>query len=119
LMDLLGQRALTLSNVEIFTLDEADRMLDMGFVHDVRRICQLLPERRQTLLFSATMPTEIRKLADNLLRNPVRVDVTAVATTAEKIEQSVYFVNKDNKSALLRHILADEKVSRVLVFTRT
>src|SRR5690606_34032370 len=76
-------------------------------------------ERRQTLLFSATMPTEIRKLADNLLRNPVRVEVTPVATTAEKIEQSVYFVNKDNKSALLRHILADEKVSRVLVFTRT
>jgi ATP-dependent RNA helicase RhlE len=119
LMDLLGQRSLTLGQIEIFTLDEADRMLDMGFINDVRKVCQLLPAKRQTLLFSATMPQEISKLAHGLLRNPVKVEVTPVATTAEKIEQSVYMVTKDNKSALLRHILADEAVSRVLVFTRT
>ncbi|MEO6096462.1 MAG: DEAD/DEAH box helicase [Fibrobacteria bacterium] len=119
LMDLLGQRSLTLGNIEIFTLDEADRMLDMGFINDVRKVCQLLPAKRQTLLFSATMPNEISKLAHGLLRNPVKVEVTPVATTAEKIQQSVYMVTKDNKSALLRHILADEAVSRVLVFTRT
>jgi ATP-dependent RNA helicase RhlE len=116
---LLGQRALTLSNLEIFTLDEADRMLDMGFVHDVRRICALLPAKRQTLLFSATMPNEIRKLADGLLRNPVKVEVTPVSSTVEKIEQSIYMVGKEGKPALLRHILADEAVKRVLVFTRT
>jgi ATP-dependent RNA helicase RhlE len=119
LIDLLGQRALTLADLEIFTLDEADRMLDMGFVHDVRRICALLPAKRQTLLFSATMPNEIRKLADGLLRNPVKVEVTPVSSTAEKIEQSVYMVGKEGKPALLRHILADETVRRVLVFTRT
>ncbi|MDQ3000551.1 MAG: DEAD/DEAH box helicase [Fibrobacterota bacterium] len=119
LMDLLGQRSLTLGQIEIFTLDEADRMLDMGFINDVRKVCQLLPAKRQTLLFSATMPSEISKLAQGLLRNPVKVEVTPVATTAEKIEQSVYMVTKDNKTALLRHILADEAVSRVLVFTRT
>ncbi|MEO7423555.1 MAG: DEAD/DEAH box helicase [Fibrobacteria bacterium] len=119
LIDLLGQRALTLSNLEIFTLDEADRMLDMGFVHDVRRICALLPAKRQTLLFSATMPNEIRKLADGLLRNPVKVEVTPVSSTVEKIEQSIYMVGKEGKPALLRHILADEAVKRVLVFTRT
>jgi ATP-dependent RNA helicase RhlE len=119
LIDLLGQKALTLADLEIFTLDEADRMLDMGFVHDVRRICALLPAKRQTLLFSATMPNEIRKLADGLLRNPVKVEVTPVSSTAEKIEQSVYMVGKEGKPALLRHILADETVKRVLVFTRT
>jgi ATP-dependent RNA helicase RhlE len=119
LMDLLGQRSLTLNNIEIFTLDEADRMLDMGFINDVRKVCNLLPAKRQTLLFSATMPNEISKLANGLLRNPVKVEVTPVATTAEKIEQSVYMIGKDGKPALLRHILADEAVSRVLVFTRT
>ena len=119
LIDLLGQRALSLGQLEIFTLDEADRMLDMGFVHDVRRICALLPAKRQTLLFSATMPNEIRKLADGLLRNPVKVEVTPVSSTVEKIEQSIYMVGKEGKPALLRHILADETVKRVLVFTRT
>ncbi|MDB5050809.1 MAG: box helicase [Fibrobacteres bacterium] len=119
LIDLLGQRALSLGQLEIFTLDEADRMLDMGFVNDVRRISALLPAKRQTLLFSATMPNEIRKLADGLLRNPVKVEVTPVSSTVEKIEQSVYMVGKDGKPALLRHILADETVKRVLVFTRT
>jgi ATP-dependent RNA helicase RhlE len=119
LLDLLGQRALTLQHVEFFTLDEADRMLDMGFVHDVKRICALLPARRQTLLFSATMPGEIRKLADGLLRQPVKVEVAPVSSTAEKIDQNVYHVSKDGKTGLLRHILADEAVKRVLVFTRT
>jgi ATP-dependent RNA helicase RhlE len=119
LIDLLGQRALTLQHVEFFTLDEADRMLDMGFSHDVKRICALLPARRQTLLFSATMPPEIRKLADGLLRQPVKVEVAPVSSTAEKIDQNVYHVSKDGKTGLLRHILADDAVKRVLVFTRT
>ena len=119
LLDLLGQRALSLSNLEIFTLDEADRMLDMGFVHDVKRICAMLPNKRQTLFFSATMPNEIRRLADGLLHNPIKVEVTPVSSTAEKIDQNVYMVSKDGKAGLLRHILADEAVTRVLVFTRT
>ncbi len=119
LIDLLGQRALSLSHLEIFTLDEADRMLDMGFVHDVRRICALVPKQRQTLLFSATMPNEIRKLADGLLRNPVRVEVAPVSSTADRIDQGVFHVGSDNKSALLRHVLSGETVKRALVFTRT
>ncbi len=119
LIDLLGQRALTLSHLEIFILDEADRMLDMGFVHDVRRICALIPTKRQTLFFSATMPPEIRKLADGLLQNPVKVEVTPVSSTVEKIEQGIYFVRQDSKSALLKHVLSDPSVRRALVFTRT
>jgi ATP-dependent RNA helicase RhlE len=119
LIDLLSQRALTLSHVEIFILDEADRMLDMGFVNDVRRISALLPSKRQTLLFSATMPTEIRKLADSLLRNPIKVEVTPVSSTVDKIEQGIYFVRQDSKSALLKHVLSDPSVRRALVFTRT
>jgi ATP-dependent RNA helicase RhlE len=119
LIDLMGQGALSLSGLEAFVLDEADRMLDMGFIHDVRRICQKVPARRQTLLFSATMPPEIRKLADTLLRDPVTVEVARVASTAEKIDQGVYFVHKEGKASLLRRILSDESMSRVIVFTRT
>ncbi len=119
LMDLLEQRALTLDGIEFFVLDEADRMLDMGFVHDVRRISKLLPNQRQTLLFSATMPPEIRKLADSLLNKPVFIEVAPVSSTADRIEQSVYHVRREYKPALLRHVLSDEAVSRVLVFTRT
>jgi ATP-dependent RNA helicase RhlE len=119
LIDLMGQGALSLSGLEAFVLDEADRMLDMGFIHDVRRICQKVPARRQTLLFSATMPPEIRKLADTLLSNPVTVEVARVASTAEKIDQGVYFVPKEGKASLLRRILTDESMSRVIVFTRT
>ncbi len=120
LLDLLGQRALSLSQLELLILDEADRMLDMGFIHDVRRICQQVPARRQTLLFSATMPPEIRKLADSLLSDPVRVEVARVSSTAENIDQGVYLVGgKDGKAALLRRILSDRAMSRVLVFTRT
>ena len=119
LMDLLGQKALTLNHVEVFTLDEADRMLDMGFIHDVRRIAALLPEKRQTLLFSATMPPEIRSLAKSLLRDPVNVEVNPVSSTAAKIEQSVYHVSRNMKPTLLGNLLRDSSITRALVFTRT
>ena len=119
LLDLMGQNIIRLDSIEVFVLDEADRMLDMGFIHDVRRIIKALPTRRQTLLFSATMPQDIQDLADNILQNPVRVEVTPQATTVEKIEQSVFFVEKKDKRALLEHLLADRAIRRVLVFTRT
>jgi len=119
LMDLLAQNALTLNHVEIFTLDEADRMLDMGFIHDVRRISTLLPQNRQTLLFSATMPPEIKQLAKNLLRDPVNVEVNPVSSTAAKIEQSVYHVSRNMKPNLLGHLLKDTSITSALVFTRT
>jgi ATP-dependent RNA helicase RhlE len=119
LLDLMGQGIISLHSIEIFVLDEADRMLDMGFIHDVRKVIAKLPARRQTLFFSATMPTEIQKLADTILTNPVKVEVTPVSSTAEKIDQSVYFVEKGNKRALLQHILKDQSISRTLVFTRT
>jgi ATP-dependent RNA helicase RhlE len=116
LLDLLGQRILNLKDIRYFILDEADRMLDMGFVQDVRRIIALLPEEKQTLFFSATMPPEIKYLADMLLHNPVKVEVTPPATTAERIQQSLYYVEKTNKRALLLHLLQDASVERVLVF---
>ncbi|MES2730817.1 MAG: DEAD/DEAH box helicase [Bacteroidota bacterium] len=119
LLDLMGQGIIQLSSIEIFVLDEADRMLDMGFIHDVRKVIAKLPPRRQTLFFSATMPTEIQKLADTILTNPVKVEVTPVSSTAEKIDQSVYLVEKLNKRHLLEHLLKDKAISRVLVFTRT
>ncbi len=119
LLDLMGQGVVRLNTVEIFVLDEADRMLDMGFIHDVRRIISTLPKQRQTLLFSATMPPDIQDLADQILHDPVHVEVTPQATTVEKITQSVYFVDKQNKRALLEHILTDQTMRRVLVFTRT
>lgn len=119
LLDLLNQGAVRLNMIEVFVLDEADRMLDMGFIQDVRRVIKALPARRQTLLFSATMPEAIQELADHILIEPVRVEVTPQATTVEKIEQSVFFVDKKNKRALLEHILSDPAIRRVLVFTRT
>jgi ATP-dependent RNA helicase RhlE len=119
LLDLMGQGYVRLEAVERFVLDEADRMLDMGFIHDVRRIIAALPAQRQTLLFSATMPAEIQALADDILNQPVRVEVTPPATTVEKIAQSVYFVAKRNKRALLEHLLDDAAIRRALVFTRT
>ena len=120
LLDLLQQRHLTLGGVEVFVLDEADRMLDMGFIHDVRRIAAQVPRERQTLLFSATMPDEVASLAANLLRDPVRVEVTPQATTVEKIVQSIYFVEKPDKRVLLANLLRDDRsMTRVLVFTRT
>lgn len=119
LLDLYNQRFISLKELEYFVLDEADRMLDMGFIHDVKKIIALLPEKRQTLFFSATMPPEIQKLADSILRNPVKIEVTPESTTAEKINQIVYFVEKNNKKHLLQHILNEKEIARVLVFSRT
>ena len=119
LLDLMGQGLARLNTVEIFVLDEADRMLDMGFIHDVRRVIAALPARRQTLLFSATMPPDIQDLADRILIDPVRVEVTPQATTVETIAQSVFFVEKGEKRALLEHLLGDPAIRRALVFTRT
>ncbi len=119
LLDLMRQRCVDLRRVSQFVLDEADRMLDMGFINDVRKIAGELPKIHQTVLFSATMPTEVRKLADSLLHQPERVEVTPPATTVQRIDQSVVFVEKSRKRLALAHILKDEAVSRVLVFTRT
>ncbi|HEX5659744.1 MAG TPA: DEAD/DEAH box helicase [Polyangiales bacterium] len=119
LLDLLNQKAVTLSALEVFVLDEADRMLDMGFIHDVRKIAALVPAVRQTLLFSATMPNDIRQLAAKLLNDPVEVAVAPVSSTAEKIDQAIYFVEKGDKRSLLAWILEDAQIDRVLVFTRT
>ena len=119
LLDLMNQGYVRFDKLEILVLDEADRMLDMGFLPDVRRVVSALPKKRQTLLFSATMPEPIRELANTMLHNPVSVAVTPISSTAEKIEQSVYFVEKSHKRALLEHVLRDAAIARVLVFTRT
>jgi superfamily II DNA/RNA helicase len=119
LLDLVNQRALRLDQVEVLVLDEADRMLDMGFIPDIRRIVALLRQERQTLFFSATMSGEITKLSAQMLRDPARVAVTPQATTAEKVEQRVILTEKASKPALLAEILKAEPVDRVLVFTRT
>lgn len=119
LNDLINQGFIDLSHVEIFVLDEADRMLDMGFIHDVRRILEKIPEKRQTLFFSATMPPEISTLVAEILNNPVKVTITPPATTVDSIAQSVYFVDKNNKRDLLLHLLKQENIPSALVFTRT
>ncbi len=119
LLDLKKQGFISLSDVEIFVLDEADRMLDMGFIHDVRKLLAALPKKRQSLFFSATMPREIVKLAGTILQNPKKVSVTPVSSTVDIINQYVYFVNKKNKNALLVEILKDKKIKTALVFTRT
>ena len=119
LLDLMGQGHVSLKKVDTLILDEADRMLDMGFIHDVKRIIKAIPGRRQTLLFSATMPREIVQFADSILHNPVEVSVSPEQPTVEAIEQSVYFVPKKQKQALLQHLLKNEDVTRALVFTRT
>ena len=120
LLDLAGERILDLSKLDVFVLDEADRMLDMGFIHDVKRVIALLPRVRQTLFFSATMPPEAQRLADVLLKNPETVAVAPPATTVEKIDQGVYFVEKSRKREMLADILYDDRdMKRVLVFTRT
>jgi ATP-dependent RNA helicase RhlE len=105
--------------LEIFVLDEADRMLDMGFIHDVKKIIKLIPEKRQTLFFSATMPKEITSLANSILTNPSHVEVTPVSSTAETIQQQMYFVDTENKKDLLMEVLNTNKVETALVFTRT
>jgi len=119
LLDLMGQGHAKLSGVEVLVLDEADRMLDMGFIRDIRQIVATLPAQRQTLLFSATMPRDIAALADSMLKNPVKVEVAAPATTAEKVDQWVLFVDRENKRHLLAEMLKDPKMSRTLIFTRT
>lgn len=119
LLDLLNQGYVHLSQLELFVLDEADRMLDMGFIHDVKKIITKIPAKRQTLFFSATMPPEIAKLAGTILHDPAKVEVTPVSSTAEKIRQSVFFVEKENKKSLLIHLLKDTAIKSVLVFTRT
>ncbi|UYL09130.1 DEAD/DEAH box helicase [Bdellovibrio sp. SKB1291214] len=119
LLDLIQQKYLKLDKLEVFVLDEADRMLDMGFLPDIRKVLTYLPKLRQNLFFSATMPKEIQKLADSLLVNPAKVEVAPVSSTAEMIEQSVMFVDKSKKRDLLRHLLDDKSFDKVIVFTRT
>ncbi len=119
LLDLLRSNAVRLNQVEVLVLDEADRMLDMGFIHDIRTIVAKLPKERQTLLFSATMPREIADLASHMLRDPARVAVTPVASTAERIAQRVIMIDKPAKSALLIEVLRGEVTGQTLVFTRT
>lgn len=119
LLDLIAQKHISLFNLRMFVLDEADRMLDMGFINDVKKVIARLPEKRQTLFFSATMPAEIEKLSGMILTHPVKVEVTPESSVAENIEQSVYFVEKTNKNALLLHLLQDESIESVLVFTQT
>lgn len=119
LLDLAEQRYINLSQIQLFVLDEADRMLDMGFIHDVKKIITKIPTKRQTLFFSATMPAEIAKLSNTILTNPTRIEVTPVSSTAETIQQSMYFVEKDNKKHLLIHLLKDKAIQSALVFTRT
>jgi superfamily II DNA/RNA helicase len=119
LLDLVHQHAVRLDKVEVLVLDEADRMLDMGFIHDIRKVVAMLPKDRQTLFFSATMPQEITKLADQMLRDPSKVSVTPLATTAERVNQRVILTDKASKNGLLAELLKSEKSDRVLVFTRT
>ena len=119
LNDLIGQGFISLAKIEIFVLDEADRMLDMGFIHDVKKVIALLPEKRQTLFFSATMPAEVEKLAMSILHNPVSVKVDPVSSTVDTIDQSLYLVDKANKKHLLADLLRRPEVESALVFTRT
>ncbi|MEW6467372.1 MAG: DEAD/DEAH box helicase [Bacteroidota bacterium] len=119
LLDLIQQGYIRLQAVEHFVLDEADRMLDMGFINDIRKIIARLPVKKQTLLFSATLPDEIRKLAASLLHQPVSVSVAPVSSAATTVQQSVYFVEKENKRSLLRHVISNNRIEHVLVFTRT
>jgi ATP-dependent RNA helicase RhlE len=119
LLDLCDQKLLNLSHIQYFVLDEADRMLDMGFINDVRKILTRLPQKKHSLFFSATMPPEIQKLAASILVNPSKVEVTPVSSTAETIQQSIYFVEKKDKRSLLLHILKNSAIPTALVFTRT
>ena len=119
LLDLIDQRALSLRNVEIFVLDEADQMLDLGFIHALKRVDQLLPKKRQSLFFSATMPKTIAELGDRFLTDPIKVSVAPAATTAERVDQFATFVNQSEKQALLTILLKREEFDRALVFTRT
>lgn len=119
LLDLINQGYISLSHVKHFILDEADNMLDMGFIHDINKIVKLLPQQRQTLLFSATMPNEIKKMASKLLKNPTEISVAPVSSTAKTIKQTLYYVDKGNKAELLIELLQDKKYHSTLVFTKT
>lgn len=119
LLDLMSQGYIGLQHLKIFVLDEADRMLDMGFIHDVKRVIIKLPAKRQTLFFSATMPPEIQKLADMLLTKPAKVEVTPVSSTVDKIDQGLFYVDKANKPLLLLYLLKSPNIKTALVFTRT
>ena len=119
LLDLIEQKYIRLDGLEVFVLDEADRMLDMGFIHDIKKVLKILPPKRHNLFFSATMPNEIAKLAQSILVDPVKVEVTPVSSTAELISQTVMFVDRENKRPLLKHILQDSRLKRVIVFSRT
>lgn len=119
LLDLMNQGYVHLDHLEIFVLDEADRMLDMGFINDVKKVVKALPARRQTMLFSATMPPQIAQLVASMLHAPVRVEVAPVSCTADRIEQSVYFIPRQKKQTLLEHLINANNFQRTLVFTRT
>ena len=119
LLDLMNQNKLNLNNIEFFVLDEADRMLDMGFINDIKKIIAKLPQKRQSLFFSATMSPEINKLAKTLLKNPIHVEVTAQATTVELIRQHIFFIDQPSKEKLLLELLRQKHLTRVLIFTRT
>jgi len=119
LLDLMGQGFISLKDIGYFVLDEADRMLDMGFIHDIKKLLEKLPKERQSLFFSATMPNNILALSNTILRNPEKIAVHQVSTTAETIQQFIYYTNKSAKKELLFHILKDKKINQVLVFSRT
>jgi len=119
LLDLMNQKYVHLDHIKMLVLDEADRMLDMGFVHDVKKIIAKVPAKRQTLFFSATMPNEIQQLANTILTKPEKVEVTPVSSTAETIQQELFYVEKNDKRSLLAHILKDKNIKTALVFTRT
>ena len=119
LLDLINQKFVQIHYLKIFVLDEADRMLDMGFIHDVKKIITKIPQKRQTLFFSATMPDEIQKLANTILVNPEKVEVTPASSTADTIDQSLFFVEKNDKKKLLIHILNDKSIKSALIFSRT
>ena len=119
LLDLIGQGYITLRDVKYFVLDEADRMLDMGFINDIKKLLEKLPKNRQSLFFSATMPNSILTLSNTILRNPKKIAVHQVSTTAETIQQSIYYTNKSDKKDLLFHILKNKDINQILVFSRT
>jgi len=119
LLDLMDQGFVRLNDIEYFVLDEADRMLDMGFIHDIRKIIAKLPTKRQSLFFSATMPDTIVELSRKILNNPVKVDVSPISSTADTLQQYLYYTNKDSKRDLLLHILEDSDIDQVLLFSRT
>ena len=119
LLDLISQRLISLDDIKVFILDEADRMLDMGFINDIRKLLQLLPKERQSLFFSATMPKNIVELSSKILNNPKRIEVSPVSSTAETIQQYVYYTNRTSKKDLLLHILDNQDIGQVLLFSRT